>query len=127
MSRAAEVLREMQRLTKELKQSVYDLNKELSEIDRKMNDIYHEAEVNEFDKNSGYDLTIRLQTLARRRREIKLEITYFEEANDKLQLDDDFRLKIHDARMRVQKKEKRSKEYAYWLKQKKDSASHIEA
>ncbi|MFK7678711.1 hypothetical protein ACI3ER_11775 [Bacillus sp. Wb] len=127
MSKAREVLLEIQRSVRELEKSSYNLKKDLSKVDRQINDVYHEIEVMELDKEKCFEMHIKLQKLLRQRREIKLEITYFKEANDQLQLDEDLRIKIHDARIHLQRKEKKDKEYAHWMKHNKTTETSAEA
>ena len=125
MTRAMEIVSQMQQLTEELNLGSSELYKQLSELDKQMNQIYHEAEVVALNKDNSHELMMKLQSVARKRREVKMEIACFEQASRLLECNDKFKDKLYNVKSRLDKKESENLQYAYWLKE--DSNTYIEA
>jgi len=119
-----EIVSQMQQLTEELNSGSSELYKQLSELDKQMNQIYHEAEVVALDKDNSHELMMKLQSVARKRREVKMEIACFEQASRLLECNDKFKDKLYNVKSRLDKKESENLQYAYWLKE--DSNTYIE-
>ncbi|WP_425203704.1 hypothetical protein [Priestia megaterium] len=125
MSKAIKILDQIQELAEELNSGSRKMYKQLSELDKQMSQIYHEAEVNEFNKDDGYELMIKLQNIARKRREIKMEISCFDKASMALELNDEFNKKMSRAKGKVEAKQRENMQYAHWMKE--ENNTYIEA
>jgi hypothetical protein len=60
------------------KRDLKDLYKELSTVDKELENIYHELEIMKFNASQGYKIIIYIQKLRKKRREIKNDIINLE-------------------------------------------------
>ncbi|WP_025909278.1 hypothetical protein [Priestia flexa] len=115
MSRAFQILSQMESLQKEVNIKIVELSKEQSRLDKELSRIYHKAETNKFNAAEGYYIAKELQETTRERRAVKQDLEYYQTLKHNMGLNESFGNKIKQATKTLHSKRKRNLKYTYWV------------